>query len=182
MARQRKLKVLFLASTYSNAHGIAPYVYAQGESLKKSGVDVQYFQFKGFSVFKYIIGFFQLHSFFKQNDFDLIHAHYSYNGFLASFYPNIPFVISFLGSDILLEHGFIRKKIEKIILERILTQSSAVLCKTAEIRKKIPDNINAHIVPNGIDLKKFYPIYKDKARKQLSLNKTKNMFYFQPTL
>jgi glycosyltransferase involved in cell wall biosynthesis len=177
-SQQDKLKVLFLASTYSNAHGIAPYVYAQGESLKKSGVDVQYFQFKGFSLFKYMIGFFQLHSFLKNNDFDLIHAHYSYNGFLASFYPNIPFVVSFLGSDILLEHGFIRTKIEKNILERIFKRSSAVLCKTAEIRKKIPDNINVHVVPNGVDLKKFYPIDKDKARKQLSLNKTKKYVLF----
>jgi len=47
------MKVLFVSSGNSH-YGIVPFIKSQGESLKKEGVDLDYFGIKGKSVTGYL--------------------------------------------------------------------------------------------------------------------------------
>ena len=80
---EQAIKVLFISSGNSNA-GINPVVHNQGESLKNYGVILEYFPIEG----KGLLGYFKniplLRSYIKKNNFDILHAHYSFSALIAT--------------------------------------------------------------------------------------------------
>jgi glycosyltransferase involved in cell wall biosynthesis len=110
----------------------------------------------------------------KEFDFDLIDSHYVYpDGFAAVLLGDAlgkPVVVSALGTDINLysEFWLIRKLLRQTLkkADGVIAVSSAL--RDAMIRMEIPAE-KISVVPNGVDVEKFYPIPRPEARSRLSL-------------
>jgi glycosyltransferase involved in cell wall biosynthesis len=107
-------------------------------------------------------------------DFNIIDAHYVYpDGFaavlLGRFFKR-PVVVSARGSDIHLFANFplIRKLLQYTLSKanRVISVSQAL--KEAIIRLKVPEK-KILVIPNGVDLTKFYPVSKGESRSKLGL-------------
>jgi teichuronic acid biosynthesis glycosyltransferase TuaC len=172
------MKILFLTGELKNEIGMSPFIFSQGESLKRENNEVDYLILKGFSFTKYILGIFQMKKYLKNREYDIIHSHYSYCGFTATFQKKIPVVVSFMGSDVLEEFGYLRKIIEKIVLTRVYAKIKYCICKSKEIQNKLTGNLISEVIPNGVNFDKFFPVNKEEARQRLGLLKDKKYILF----
>src|SRR5688572_21973160 len=95
------MKVLFVCSGNSKEFEIIPFIKEQGESLKREGIDVDYFPVQGKGLMGYIRSGLKLRSILKQKHYNLIHAHYTYSGWTALIGAGkkTPVVLSLMGTD-----------------------------------------------------------------------------------
>ena len=77
------MKVLFVCSGNSKNFEIIPFIKEQGESLRKKGIEIDYFPIVGKGMAGYIKAGFQLRNYLKKNKYDLIHAHFTLSGWSA---------------------------------------------------------------------------------------------------
>ncbi|MBN1217151.1 MAG: glycosyltransferase, partial [Candidatus Lokiarchaeota archaeon] len=173
------MKVLFvLADNGGDFRRKSPFIYSQGESLKKIGVEVDYFILKGKSFIKYIFGINQLKKHLKSNDYDILHAHYSYTGWTVYFASKKPLVVSLMGSDVFSRDNKIKKVINIFIIKRVLALANAIICKSNNIKEAISRHKEIFVIPNGVDLDVFYPMDKMEVRKKLNLDQEKKYILF----
>src|SRR5688572_22604641 len=94
------MKVLFVCSGNNKGFSIAPFIREQGESLRKKGIDVNYFPIVGKGVGGYLKSSMRLRKHLKENKFDLIHAHFTLSGWAAILGAGrTPVVLSLMGDD-----------------------------------------------------------------------------------
>ncbi|MGD0785076.1 MAG: glycosyltransferase family 4 protein [Sedimentisphaerales bacterium] len=164
------MKVLFVCSGNSLL-GISPLVKSQGESLRRNGIEVEYFAFKGNFLGGYPAGILNLRKFLKSRKFDVIHAHYSISAFAATFAGASPLVVSLMGDDV--KGSFIMKSFIRFLHKH---RWKAVIVKSERMKNdiKIPD---ALVVPNGVDFEKFKFIDKKTARDKVNFNDKKHIIF-----
>ena len=119
--------------------------------------------------------------------FDIIHAHYQtvWYPLIRRFMKKIPYIVTFHG--IPLKELFIKppylnfdgklRRLLGYVFERFSANSSDVVVACSKSVKEdlikfygIPKN-KIRVIYNGVDVKKFRPINKDKCRKMLKLDK-----------
>lgn len=110
----------------------------------------------------------------REFDFDLIDTHYVYpDGFaavlLGRFFKK-PVVVSARGSDINLFVNFplIRKLLQYTLFSANQVIAVCQALKDAMIQLKVPEN-KISVIPNGVDVTKFYPVAKEECRRKLGL-------------
>jgi hypothetical protein len=104
------MNVLFVCSGNVKKFGISPIIINQANSLKNLGINIKFFAIEGKGFLNYFLNRKKLKKIILNNQIDIIHAHYSFSGFLASLSnSNLPIVVSLMGSDT--EVGLIRKLI-----------------------------------------------------------------------
>jgi len=168
------MKVLFVSSGNIKKFGISPIVINQGESLRKSGIDIHYFGIRGKGIINYTKGVFELRKIIRNGNFDIIHAHYSMSAFVATLanFRKKPLVVSLMGSDI---------QANKLLKTLILLTNhfcwDAVIMKSQRMKKQIGIQV-ATIIPNGVDLELFKPMDKALSRNYLSFNLSKKIVVF----
>lgn len=104
----------------------------------------------------------------------LVHAHGGETALAARLYLCAPVVTSYLGSDLLAPqeggwHLRLSCRIRSAILRRHAVLMTATTTKTLEMESVLPRRAKAHnrVIPDGIDLKQFFPIDRDTARRRL---------------
>lgn len=153
-------KILFVRS---GNHGQSPITAYQGASLKKVGVDVLYFDIKGKGFFGYLHNLFRLRKCIKTAKPELIHAHYSFSGFLAALtFCGKPVVISLMGSDVKSDRKF---RFLIYIFYHLFWAKTIV--KSADMQHVLGLK-NVMVIPNGVDLDLFFEMDKIEARKKLN--------------
>lgn len=163
------MKVLFVAGGNSEKFDIPPLIKAQGESLKQHGVDISYFPIIGKGFNGYLSSISKLKNYIKNNPDDVIHAHFSFSGIVASLArTKTPVVVSLLGTDV---NG--SGLLKKIILKCLpLFSWKAIIVKSEEMSIKLGKTKN-HIIPNGVDTDLFEPLEQAQCKKQLNWNDEK---------
>jgi glycosyltransferase involved in cell wall biosynthesis len=156
------------------------FVTRQIQSMRDIGLSVELLEIKGISQLKYIVGISQIWKLLKKAD--IIHAHYSYCGWLARIQHSLPIVISFMGDDLLGSPGHdgratIRSRFEVQANRFFARFVDAVIVKSAEMARVIAP-IKTYIIPNGVDLKTFFPMEINHARRDLGLKKGKKYILF----
>ncbi|GAG70318.1 unnamed protein product, partial [marine sediment metagenome] len=102
----------------------------------------------------------------KNNNYDIIHAHYSYSSLVTILsFPKVPLITSFMGSDIL---GF--RKIDKIIKIVVEKFSDIIIVKSRQMAEKISHRNKLVIIPNGVNCNTFKAVDKFLAKKRLGLH------------
>jgi|LSQX01.2.fsa_nt_gb glycosyltransferase involved in cell wall biosynthesis len=160
------MRVLFVTGGNTEKFGIPPLIKAQGESLKKNGIDIEYFPIVGKGFKGYIKNITKLKKYVKDNSVNIIHAHFSFAGIVAKLAKtNKPIVLSLLGSDAV-GKGIIRRLMRWFV--NILSWESLIV-KSEEMAEKIKKG-SVRIIPNGVDLAKFNDLSDIKANLKHKLN------------
>ncbi len=164
------LNVLFVYSSqgiFARKH----LVTTQGNSLKKVGVTVDYYDISGKGLFTYIKHIKELKRYTKTHKYDLIHAQFGYSGFTCAFAGCKPLVVSLMGSDYKLERAswLITKLFSRLFWDYTIVKSPKLL-KHLKAKK-------SKIIPNGIDFARFEPIDREFARRQVSFRSSAHILW-----
>jgi teichuronic acid biosynthesis glycosyltransferase TuaC len=168
------MDILFVSGGITEIFGFPPLVKAQGESLKKQGVNVVYFPLIGKGIKGYLSNISKLKKYIKNNPIDIIHAHFSFSGVVASLAnTDKPILLSLLGTDVN-GSGFIKKLILKNIY---LFSWYALIVKSEEMSKKFKKT-KCHIIPNGVDTTVFKPLESTESKNKLNWDIKKKHILF----
>jgi len=172
------MKVLFVSSGNNKYNDIIPFIKNQGNSLRDLNIDVQFYPIFGKGILGYFYAYRNLKKFLKSNRFDLIHAHFILSAWVARLAsPKSKLVISLMGTD---AYGRIVGINKVKFSSRYLTLLTffiqpfvdAIICKSPNILNYVYLKKKAFLLPNGVDLNKFYPLNLD-SRKHLNLESDK---------
>ena len=168
-----KIKVLALTNMYpyENHPYYGIFVKEQLDLLRESGIiiDVLFINGKQ-SKLNYLTGLFQILSKVKNNNYDLVHAHYVFSGILARFQRRYPIVLTHHGIEVLRGYQSVLSRMISPMVDRVIVRSK-------EMRNKLGIK-NAYIIPAGINFDLFKLIPKDEARKKLNLSHEKKLVLF----
>jgi teichuronic acid biosynthesis glycosyltransferase TuaC len=170
LSLENKMKILFVSS--GNIRQLNPIVENQGESLRREGINLEFFTIKGKGVAGYMKNIVPLRKKIMNDRIEVIHAHYSLSAFTATLTLKRPLVVSLMGSDVF-SSGLV------LWLIRFLSKFywDATIVKSEEMKIKL--NLrNAHIVPNGINIKLFRPIDRIESCRKLDWDPEKKHILF----
>ena len=157
------MKVLFVASG-NKAFGVSSFVASQAKSLKEAGVDIYVFPVVGHGWKGYLSNLPRLRKIIKKENPDLIHAHYTTCGLLASIVTNRPIIVSVLGS--FPNPNAFKLKWVRFFIKHIWAQTITKSKRTAD-QIGLPD---IHIIPNGVNLDQFKPYPFEESRQLLGFD------------
>ena len=164
------MKVLFVCSGNKN-DGPSDVVKNQYESLVNIGIQVDIYTIRGKGVLGYLKNIRPLRNKLKKENYDLIHAHYSLSGIIASLAEAKPLIVSLMGSD-----AHMRGWLKKITL-KFQKKWDVTILKSKDMQEHLQlESFN--ILPNGVDTKRFCPIPKNEARNQLNLDLEDKLLVF----
>jgi teichuronic acid biosynthesis glycosyltransferase TuaC len=164
------MKVLFVCSGNKN-DGPSDVVKNQYESLVNIGIQVDIYTIRGKGVLGYLKNIRPLRNKLKKENYDLIHAHYSLSGIIASLAEANPLIVSLMGSD-----AHIKGWLKKITL-KFQKKWDVTILKSKDMQEHLQlESFN--ILPNGVDTKRFCPIPKNEARNQLNLDLEDKLLVF----
>ena len=156
------MKVLFVCSGNKN-DGPSDVVKNQYSSLVNVGIQVDIYTIRGKGILGYLKNIKPLRNKLKRENYDLIHAHYSLSGIIASLAQAKPLIVSLMGSD-----AHMRGWLKKITL-KFQKKWDVTILKSKDMQEYLQlESFN--ILPNGVDTKRFCPIPKNDARNQLNLD------------
>lgn len=160
-------KVIFVCSGNSRSFEVVPFIQTQADSLNKIGMSVNFFTVKGKGALAYLSHINILASHLKTTDYDVIHAHYSFCGFIAVFATlgrRKPVVVSLMGSDVKTAGLW-------LTLIRFFARVvwDATIVKSEDMHKSLRVKC-AEIIPNGVNLKVFIPLNRTECRVKLNLD------------
>ena len=147
----KNMKVLYISSGNKEKNKISSIVYNQAISLKKKGVQIDFYAIKGKGLLGYLQNRTSLKKKIKLGHYDLFHAHYSFSGILAALSNAKPLVVSLMGSEVHQNKKyFLLKFFIWFLWSRTIVKSQ---------RMKQALGIKAiEIIPNGVNLEKFKPM------------------------
>lgn len=152
------MKVLIVCSKTNGK--VAPFITEQVESLRASGVELDYFFIEQKGIKGYLQSFSLLKQAIKTVEPEVIHAHYGLSGLLANLQRRVPVVTTYHGSDI----NDPRIKRYSNIALRLSHYNIFVSQRLADaIRYKK----RYSVIPCGVDMSLFHPIEKQVARESL---------------
>lgn len=160
------MKVVFVASGNKTVGAVSAFVQTQFDSLVEKGVDMILFPIVGHGFFGYLRNLSTLRRLIKNECPDIVHAHYSVCGYLASMASRglkNKVVVSLLGSfpDKNMKYRTVRFFINHFW--------DAVIVKSDRTKAQL--GMNLPVIPNGVDLDQFSLLEKDKARDLVGFKK-----------
>ena len=164
------MKILFVSS--GNSGTISPIVKAQGESLKKIGLSVEYFTIQGKGASGYAKNILKLRKLLKSNRYDAVHAHFVFSALVATLAGAKPLVVSLMGSDT--AKSGILKRVTQWLQAKVW---DFTLVKSEKMQQEI-GIADILVLPNGVDFDHFRPIERSLALEKLGWNKEKQHVLF----
>ena len=167
------MKVLFVASGNKSFGKVSAFVQSQFDSLQEEGLDMVLFPVVGHGWKGYGKNLRSLRRLIKTEKPDVVHAHYSSCGYLASLASlglKTKTVVSILGS-------FPRKN-KKLKLVRFCIDHvwDATIVKSERTRSQLDRDLP--VIPNGVNLDRFKIIDQEKAREMIGFEKDKKYVIF----
>lgn len=154
------MKVLFVSS--GNYYlGITSVIRRQAESLEACGIEIVHFYIRGKGLKGYLSNLKHLKKAIRSENPDIIHAHYSLSGYLASMAGARPLVVSLMGSDVKNNKAanFPLKIYASLFRAKIIVKSERMFKNLG-----LP---SASVISNGVDLKLFRPVDKMECKRKL---------------
>lgn len=167
------MKVLFVASGNKAVGRVSAFVQSQYDSLREAGLEMVMFPVIGHGWRGYLKNLRSLRKQIKKENPDVVHAHYSSCGYLASLASwglKTKTVVSILGS-------FPREN-GKLWLVRFCIDHvwDATIVKSERTRSQLDRDLP--VIPNGVNLDKFSVIDQEKAREMVGFDREKKYVIF----
>jgi teichuronic acid biosynthesis glycosyltransferase TuaC len=171
------LRVLMVTSEWlwNSWGGPAVFIARQAEYLRREGVDVDLFPFRGArDPRNYLAARKEVRRRLGQGGYDLVHAQFGQSG-LTVFPKATPLVVTFRGDDL---EGIIGDDgrytaggwLLRSISRRVARHADAVIVVSEHMKQYLPDSVAAHVIPSGIDLELFRPQPRTAVRQRLGLS------------
>ncbi|MBM3417581.1 MAG: glycosyltransferase family 4 protein [Bacteroidetes bacterium] len=157
------MKVLFIASGNSQ-NKVVPFVKSQADSLINAGIELDFYLVVGKGIGGYLSNLKPLRKKIKENNYNVLHSHYSYMGLLTILtFTNKYRVLSLMGSDVYPGYNSVGKPknfkwiLNYILLLVICLFTDKIIVKSKNILKFIPFKNKTEVIPNGVNFEKFKP-------------------------
>jgi teichuronic acid biosynthesis glycosyltransferase TuaC len=159
-----------------------PFVLAQIESLIREGIYADTIVLNTpENKINYLTGIFRIINALRKKNYDLVHAHYSYCGWISLLQCSRPVLVSLMGDDLLgtpngrgglTALGFLNIATTRVLVKLV----DGVIVKSSSMRKHVKVD-NVYIVPNGIDFTKFEPSHKLFSENRHSTMKERTVLF-----
>jgi glycosyltransferase involved in cell wall biosynthesis len=167
------MKVLFICKYAPEfSENMASFNRDLVENLRANGIRIELYMKRGSGIKGYIKGIWQIRSIVKKGDYDLIHSVYTLSSVLACFQFKLPIVSSFIGTDI---NGHWQRILSTSF---VLKRSDAAIFVSQSLFELAGKPIIGKVIPFGINLKKFFPLEKNKCREIMKLDPNKIYILF----
>ncbi len=163
------MRILIVASY--NKQRFAPFIVEQAETLRATGVEINYFGVVGKGIRGYLHSRKALMQKIREYKPDIIHAHYGLSGLLANLQRKVPVISTYHGSDINVSSVLCFSRIAM----RLSAWSIFVSQRNVEIagvKKRFS------LIPCGIDVENFAPRERRHARIALGWGNDYTMVLF----
>ena len=156
--------------------GVNPIIKNQGESLRRAGVELDYYALSGGGWKGYIKNIKPLREVIKKGGYDVVHAHYSWTAYITGIAMRgmkVPMVVSLMGNDIL-DHWWYP------VLARMVAKCKpwkAVIVKSQEMKNRVGMPY-ANVIPNGVNMEKFHELPQTECQKKLGWDSSKKHVLF----
>lgn len=185
------LRVLMVTSDWlwNSWGGPAVFIARQADFLRREGVDVELFPFRGARhPGNYLAAWREVRRRVQHGRFDLVHAQFGQSG-LTALPKHLPLVVTFRGDDL---EGIIGENgryipagwLLRLISRTVARRADAAIVVSEHMKRYLPRSVAAHVVPSGIDLDLFRPEPRDVVRRRLALPLDQKLVLFvgNPTL
>jgi teichuronic acid biosynthesis glycosyltransferase TuaC len=152
------------------------WVRDQVDECRRRGIEVDLFEFaRGRN--EYLPAARRLRSLLRQQRFDLVHAHYGLAGWVARLAGAKPLVVTFHGTDV--RHHLVGHLSRRLAWRLDLVAGvSRALFEPEDGRPGLPTVPGSAVLPCGPDLRRFEPLPRAEARRQLSLDPDGSYLFF----
>lgn len=144
------------------------WVRDQVAELRGLGVEIESFEFppgRG----EYVPATRRLRRLLKRERFDLVHAHYGLAGWVARLAGARPLLVSFHGTDV--RHWLVGPLSRRLAWRAdLIAAVSRSLFAPEDDRPGLPPVPGSVVLPCGPDLRRFKPLPREDARRQLDLD------------
>src|SRR5690606_35282961 len=117
----------------------------------EEGCIIDYFLIRGKGIKGYLSQVSTLKKYLRENDFDIIHAHYSFSGIFASLAGANPLIVSLMGSDL-----YFSALNRYLVYPFALFSWNRIILKSKQMNK-LPFKNKIRVIPNGVNTKLFKP-------------------------
>jgi teichuronic acid biosynthesis glycosyltransferase TuaC len=161
----------------------ASYLVRQVDFLKRSGLSVDVFSFRGNKrPLNYLKAWWSLRNRLRDKSYDLLHAQFGQSGLLA-FPRRLPLVVTFHGCDI---QGVrcadgaisIAGRLLQLLCHAVAVRAEGVVIVSERMRRYLPASLDAAVIPTGLDFAAMALVPKHKARRELGLNPSERLVLF----
>jgi teichuronic acid biosynthesis glycosyltransferase TuaC len=156
------MRILMVASGNSlSGYGVNSFVYEQTLALRSKGIEVEIFPINGKGVSGYLKAALKLNKYVRKNHFDVVHGHFILSGIVSLMQFRCSVVVSFIGCDINIpSYRLLAKYL-------VIKRAKAIIFVSEKLKKMANFRRISYVLPYGVDLKKFFPIEKQYARRKL---------------
>lgn len=179
------MRVLMVTSDWlwNDWGGPAVFIARQADFLRREGIDVDLFPFKGERrPGNYLAAWREVQRRLKHNSYDLVHAQFGQSG-ITALPSRIPLVVTFRGDDL---EGIIGENgryiaagwMLRLLSRTVARRADAAIVVSEHMKRHLPRSVRAHVLPSGIDLDLFRPEPQQLARGRLGLPSDRKLVLF----
>lgn len=171
-----RIRVLMVTSDWlwNSWGGPAVFIARQAEFLRREGIEVDLFPFRGSRhPANYLAAWQEVRRRVRSGNYDLVHAQFGQSG-LTALPKRVPLVVTFRGDDL---EGIIGENgryipagwLLRFISRTVARRADAAIVVSEHMKRYLPRSVTAHVMPSGIDLNLFRPESREAARQRLGL-------------
>jgi teichuronic acid biosynthesis glycosyltransferase TuaC len=179
------IRVLMVTSDWlwNSWGGPAVFIARQADHLRRAGVHVDLFPFKGERrISNYFAAWREVQSRLRHGSYDLVHAQFGQSG-LTALPTRVPLVVTFRGDDL---EGIIGENgryipsgwLLRLVSRTVARRAKAAIVVSEHMRQHLPRSVNAQVLPSGIDFELFRPEPQQLARARLGLAADRKLVLF----
>lgn len=180
-----RIRVLMVTSDWlwNSWGGPAVFIARQVEFLRREGVEVDLFPFRGARQPRnYAQAWREVRRRLNGGSYDLVHAQFGQSG-LTALPKRVPLVVTFRGDDLegiigengrYIPAGWLLRFVSRVVAR----QADAAIVVSEHMKRYLPGSVPAHVLPSGIDLELFHPEPRDEARRRLGLPEEQRLILF----
>jgi teichuronic acid biosynthesis glycosyltransferase TuaC len=179
------IRVLMVTSDWlwNSWGGPAVFIARQAEFLRREGVQVDLFPFRGARhPGNYLAAWKEVRRKVRSGTYDLVHAQFGQSG-LTALPKRLPLVVTYRGDDL---EGIIGENgryipagwLLRFISRAVARRADAAIVVAEHMKRYLPRSVAAHVMPSGIDLDLFRPEPQDAVRHRLGLPTDKRLVLF----
>ncbi len=178
------IRVLMVTSDWVwNSWGTAVFIARQADFLRREGVHVDLFPFKGTRrASNYLAAWREVQRRLQHGSYDLVHAQFGQSG-LTALPKRVPLVVTFRGDDL---EGIIGENgryipagwLLRLLSRAVARRADAAIVVSDHMKQHLPRSVDAWVLPSGIDLDLFRPEPQHLARARLGLAADRKLVLF----